>query len=266
MKYKHSESQIISAVKNSLSIAQVCRILNIKPCGGNYKTLKQKFKLWKIDISHFTGAAWNQGEKFINFSKKIPLREILVKNSTYGSTTHLKHRLFKEGYKKEICEKCGIVKWNNKKISFELDHVNGINNDNRIENLRILCPNCHSQTPTFRGRNKRKEKKYRKKYFCIDCGERCSNKNGRCNKCNLIKRKANKKLKEIFCPQCGREYSGQGNMCRKCYNEKNRIVIRPPYQQLLQEIKESSYVAVGRKYGVSDNAIRKWIRSYEKEI
>lgn len=158
MKYKHSESQIISAVKNSLSIAQVCRILNIKPCGGNYKTLKQKFKLWKIDISHFTGAAWNQGEKFINFSKKIPLREILVKNSTYGSTTHLKHRLFKEGYKKEICEKCGIVKWNNKKISFELDHVNGINNDNRIENLRILCPNCHSQTPTWKGKNKKTNK------------------------------------------------------------------------------------------------------------
>jgi len=241
MRYKYNKEQIEDAVEKSLSIAQVCRIINIKPCGGNYKTLKEKFKIWEIDISHFTGAAWNQGERFRSFSKKYELKDILIENSPYLSTHSLKLRLFKEDIKKEKCEECSLVDWNGKRIGFELDHINGDNKDNRLDNLRILCPNCHSQTPTFRGRGKKKIVKK--------------------NKVKIIREK-----KKYFCPQCQSEYSGKGETCRRCYNEKNRKAKRPPYDQLLQEIEKTSYVAVGRKYGVSDNAIRKWIKAYEKDI
>lgn len=155
MRYKYTKEDLKEAVSKSLSIAGVCRELKIKPCGGNYKTLHSKIKEWDINTNHFTGAAWNQGVKFKPFGKKYDLMDVLIENSPYKSSTKLKERLFKEGLKNEKCEVCGITEWMGKKIILELDHINGDNTDNRLINLCILCPNCHSQTPTFRN-NKRK--------------------------------------------------------------------------------------------------------------
>jgi 5-methylcytosine-specific restriction endonuclease McrA len=89
-------------------------------------------------------------------SNKRELEEILVENSTYTNRTALKTRLLKEGlitYECAICKNKG--EWNGNPLTLQLDHINGINNDHRLENLRFLCPNCHSQTNTFSGRNKR---------------------------------------------------------------------------------------------------------------
>lgn len=154
MRYKHTKEEIAEAVKKSLAIAGVCRELGIKPAGGNYKTLNAKINELGIDISHFTGAAWNQGVNFKSFNKKYELADVLIENSPYKSTYSLKKRLYSEGLKEKKCEHCNLTKWMDKTITLELDHINGVTNDNRIENLRILCPNCHSQTPTFRN-NKR---------------------------------------------------------------------------------------------------------------
>ena len=80
---------------------------------------------------------------------KIPLKDILVENSSYQSTK-LKKRLVDEGIKKDYCEICGQGNtWNDKLLVLQLDHINGIHTDNRLENLRIVCPNCHTQTDTF---------------------------------------------------------------------------------------------------------------------
>lgn len=152
MKNKRTKEEYELAVKNSVSIAGVCRLLGIVPVGGNYRIVKNSIKEYGIDTSHFTGSAWNKGKK-IPSKTKFQLNEILKKDSTYGSYK-LKLRLFKEGLKKEICERCKMDTWMGKPIPLELHHINGDNNDNRFENLQILCPNCHAQTDSYRGFNK----------------------------------------------------------------------------------------------------------------
>lgn len=147
-----------AAVDKSLSIAQVCREVGIQPLGGNYKTINTNLKKFEINTDHFTGQGWNVGERFRSFSNKIPLKKILVKNSTYTNTTRLKERLIKSSLKKAKCENCKQTEWFGKPMPLELDHINGVNNDHRIENLRILCPNCHALTPTYRRQKNNKTK------------------------------------------------------------------------------------------------------------
>lgn len=154
MKYKHTKEDLEKAIIKSLSIAQVCRELGIRPVGGNYKTLNSKIEKYEIDTSHFTGKVWNIGKRFKPIKKRRELSEILVENSTAINTTHLKKRLIIEGILEYACAKCGLNNWNDAEITLELDHINGNNLDNRLVNLRLLCPNCHSQTETFRGKSK----------------------------------------------------------------------------------------------------------------
>ena len=141
------------AVSTSLSTRQVLVKLKLKPAGGNYQQIKKYIIENNLNTSHFTGQGWNVGLKFIP-KKAAPLNELLVKNSSYQSFK-LKKRLFNEGLKKPRCELCG---WSRKtvdgRIPLELDHINGVHTDNRLENLRVLCPNCHSLQTTHRGLNK----------------------------------------------------------------------------------------------------------------
>ena len=85
VKTKYAMGQYEKAVKESLSIAEVCRKLNIKPIGGNYKTVSKAIKEYNIDISHFTGRAWNQGKRYRMIVKPKPLNEILCENSNYNN-------------------------------------------------------------------------------------------------------------------------------------------------------------------------------------
>lgn len=149
---KRSKEDYENAVRNSYSIAEVCRKLNIKPIGGNYRTINVAIKKYNLDTSHFTGQGWNVGLKF-NPKPAQPIEEILTENSTYQAFK-LKNRLFKEGWKEQKCECCGNTEWLGYPIPLELHHINGNTTDNRIENLLILCPNCHAQTDTYRGRKK----------------------------------------------------------------------------------------------------------------
>lgn len=106
----------------------------------------------KLDISHFTGR--RRTNRNSNF-KGIPLNEILVENSTYTNTYNLKKKLIKAGLKEEKCELCDIKEWKGHPVPTELDHINGIKNDHRLFNLRIICRNCGGLLSTFAGKNSR---------------------------------------------------------------------------------------------------------------
>ena len=147
--------QLKGAVKQSTSFGGVLRMIGLKDAGGNHAQIRKYIKELDLDVSHFKGRAWNKGLKGI-YKRRIPLEKILVKNSSYHSFK-LKKRLFGERLKNQWCETCGWAeKTENGYLPLELDHINGDRMDNRIVNLRILCPNCHSLTPTHRGRKNTK--------------------------------------------------------------------------------------------------------------
>lgn len=146
-----SKKQLENAVKTSKSHRQVLAKLNLREAGGNYEQIKKYIKEYKLNTKHFTGKAWNKGLKGIG-KPRIPLEKVLVKNSSFQSYK-LKKRLFAAELKQKRCEECGWAKTTKDGyLPLELDHINGDRHDNRLENLRILCPNCHSLKPTYRSR------------------------------------------------------------------------------------------------------------------
>lgn len=238
-KPRFNEDQLREAIADSFSWAEALRVLGYRSAGGNWKTLKKYAALWDISTEHFEplGRRGLAGLRK-HWPARTPLDEILVENSTY-SRSHLKNRLLEDGLKQRSCEQCGQGEvWRGERMALILDHANGIPDDHRMENLRILCPNCAATLKTHCGRrNKRPPRE------CERCG---------------IEFEA-KHRKQRFCSRdCGSRYSRDRGVAQ-------RRVERPPYEQLIAEIKQNGYLAVGRKYAVSDNSIRKWVEFYERE-
>lgn len=146
---KEYEEIICKLVKNNDNINQVCRILNKRPTNTNIRAIKNVIDKYKISIGHFRMKRQNKS------AKKLTDDEVFKKRDRFYNIALLKKRLFDKGYKERKCEICGISEWNEKPISLQIHHINGDNCDNRIENLQVLCPNCHSQTDTYCGRNKK---------------------------------------------------------------------------------------------------------------
>jgi hypothetical protein len=147
---KYSERELMEAVKTSASLAQTLKKLGVAPYGGNYEVLRKAIRHFKIDVSHFTGQLWNKGR---TFGVKHPLEKYLS-NELQIQSYKLKKRLLSEGVLDEKCSSCGKKEWLGQPIPLELDHINGKRQDNRLSNLRLLCPNCHALTPTYRGKNR----------------------------------------------------------------------------------------------------------------
>lgn len=144
---------VIPLIAESRSIAEVLKKLALSSGAVHYRKINEIIKEYNIDISHMTGKAWNKGQTFIKKDISFWLKE----NTKIGSSS-LKQRLFKANVFIKQCLICKITEWNGKPAPLELDHINGSHSDNRIENLRILCSNCHAQTDNYCGRNQTRRK------------------------------------------------------------------------------------------------------------
>lgn len=164
MKVRYSKELLEESVKDCYSFSELCRKLGLVPKGSNPRHVKLKLDEYQIDYSHFTGQNWNSNSKnpvyIRKYSKSLDINSSL-------SSSHVKSLLFKMGLKKNVCECCGLSEWNGLPLQCELHHINGDPTDNRIKNLIILCPNCHSQTDNFR--NKR-GKSAHKEIYDVEAG------------------------------------------------------------------------------------------------
>jgi 5-methylcytosine-specific restriction endonuclease McrA len=254
IKKRYTYDDVISAVEKSKSIANVLRLVGLKAKGGNYQTMKKFISDNHIDVTHFTGQGHNVGENYNRINEIIPIEYYMVDGLMYSSTS-LKQRLINEGIKEHKCENCNLDTWLGKKIPLELHHIDGNHFNNQLDNIQILCPNCHADTPNYRGNNrsvKRTPKTMREMY------PELFEKKERTIKVEKIKRDVVNGGK--FC-ECGKKIDKRSKTCELCYQIKNRKVGRPEKEILLKDVETLGYSATGRKYGVSDNAVRKWLKS-----
>ncbi len=150
----YTDDDLIKAVPECTSVAKLLEKFGLKPAGGNYTLIKSRIKELGLDTCHFRGSHdWARG-KGSSFVRQRALDAILVQDSFYTSSM-LRKRLIAEGIFEHRCVSCGLETWLDNKIPLEIDHINGDRRDNRLENLRLLCPNCHALTTTYRGKNKK---------------------------------------------------------------------------------------------------------------
>jgi hypothetical protein len=251
-----SDEDFINAVKSSFSIAEALRKMGLSPYGGSYKQFKLRVDRLQIDTSHFTGAGHLKGKKH-NWSKKTPLEELLIENSTRVMDSSLKKRIVNDGLLPHKCAICGLENiWQGLPITLHIDHINGNPFDHRIENLRFLCPNCHSQTPNFGAKNR---------------NGKTSRKNERDGK------QSTPRVKRVnHCELCGNETSaGKFRYCGDCYRTRRKElqtpydrrtkIVWPPVEELLLRLETISCVQLGKELGVTDSSIRRYIKNHRKD-
>lgn len=217
-------------VRDSHSFSEMMRRIGFAITGTSVTAIKQRIEEEKLDHSHFKGLAFNKGRTW-KCRTLTPLSKVLVMDSTYPRGS-LKRRLLEDGLLENRCAnpECPLAlnwdgSWVRKPLVLVLDHINGVRDDNRLSNLRLLCPNCNSQTDTFAGRGLKQH------YYCCDCGKPVGRTSKRCMSCDAKRPRVSQ---------------------RKVKN-------RPSEEVLWNQIMELGYCGTGRLYGVSDNAVRKWL-------
>jgi hypothetical protein len=245
-KEKYSKSLLNSIVSRARSIREILGILGLKLSGSNYSYMKKLFVKHGVDTSHFTGMASNRGKGHKGGFKKKTWQEISVKreNGTRESAQRLRRALIESGRTFKCSEeKCPVENlWLSKPITLNVDHINGDFTDCRLDNLRFLCPNCHSQTTTFGSGNRTIGKTPVKKSY----------------------KKADKLKK--FCIKCNEELFSRSkvNLCKKCMKQlpliNRRTIKYPAREELSILIGQEPLTSIGKKLGVSGNAVKKRAR------
>lgn len=302
-----SEEELRNIIEISKSKKEVIERLGYRGGGNSWETIKKRVDKYGIEWEHLKKA---RKVDYGGGNKSRPLETYLVENST-ARGTKFKKRLVDEGLLENMCSICGINnEWNGKSLVLHLDHVNGVNNDNRLENLRVLCPNCHSQTSTYAGRNmkiditqyieeetfERIKEDFLNPNIVLDevldknnisktilkrvlehngmthrrtdygvwttSKNYTKQKNGRYTLMKDIGASTYGKIKKYpykKCLCCNTYIVKKNKRCAECnltFKRKTKEI--PTKEDLIDMIAESSFVGVGRKYGVSGNAVRKW--------
>ena len=232
--------KVAEIVAKSNFFSDVLRYFGKSTVGtGNFSVLKRYLIENNIPYTHFIENRKNkqiESLNKINNNRRLKLEEIMVENSFYNRSS-LKRRLIREKRMEYKCSICGMGdKWNGKKITLQLDHINGVFNDNRFENLRFLCPNCHSQEP---------------------------------NAC----RRYGTSSEPMKCSECGKNISfrTKNTLCFSCWKKSDiihsdrlnyRKVKRPSKENLEKMILERPCSKIAKELGVSDKAIEKWCKRY----
>ena len=221
---KYTKEALEDAVKNSVSTSGVIRYLGLIVNGSRWRHIKSRIDFYNIDISHFKIS-------YDHFEFRVVDINDYLSNKKPISTYSLKLKLLKESIIEYKCDICHIDKWLDKKISLQLHHIDGNSKNHNLSNLQLLCPNCHTQTDNYGSKN---------------------------NKSIKVKNK---------CVICNKEISKKSTRCQKCYHSTKIIrksSKRPIKEELEKDIIEfkGNKCSIGRKYGVSDNAVRKWCIIY----
>lgn len=218
----YSKEELEQIVQQSKSLKEVIDKLGYATHNGNNSTtVKKRLEQYSIDISHFTHSA----------PIKRNEENIFIENSTASQTT-LRRWYLKGEYSPYVCSICGQKPvWQGKELTLILDHIDGKNHNNQLNNLRWVCPNCNQQLETTGYKQMRSDTahKFEKKYYCVDCGK---------------------------------EISEKANRCIECQAKNRRAVEWPTREELKQKIRYQSFVSLGKEYGVSDKAIAKWCIAY----
>lgn len=224
-----STEQLADYVSSSTCYKQVLEKLGYRACSGSIQQLlRERLRAENISTEHFIAPT---GDRIT----KRTFENTFCENST-ASQKVLKEKYIKGNYSEYKCSICGQEPiWQNKPLTLILDHINGINNDDRLENLRWVCPNCNYQLDTTNGKNIR-----------------------RLREAGLL---SEPKAKKYYCQDCGAELSSSSaTRCSDCARKASRQIERPSREELKTLIRNRPFTAIGAQFGVSDNAIRKWCK------
>lgn len=216
---KYSKKEFEQIVLNSSSFNEVAKKLGYSAYSGSLLSrIRKRVREEEISTEHFKTAVLTERNE----------NNIFIENSTANQST-LRRWYIKNNYTDYICSICGQEPvWQGKELTLILDHINGFNHDDRLENLRWVCPNCNMQLDTTNGKNIKKLKKHN---YCANCGKEIG-------------------LKSVHCAVCASKL------------QPRKVENRPSREELKEMIRTSSFVSIGKCYGVTDNTIRKWCDSY----
>lgn len=239
-----TKEEIEDLIKQFPSINQILKH-KINSISSHYsKLFRIRCEELNLDINEWIKTSASKGIKKDKCSiKEKNNQEIFKVNSDYHCSSHLKKRILRDNLLENKCSECGqLPEWNGKPLTLQLDHINGINDDHRLENLRLLCPNCHTQTENFAGKNMSRKAK---ENFCVKCNTKISRDSTWCHFCSVEEKTKSRK--------------------NTMFNLKNNIVIYPPYDEMAEMVSSYGFAAAGRKIGVSASSVKKRLLRYAKE-